>query len=203
MPSTIQLLSALYLVLPSLTSAASIPYTQGSYTASETVSATESASSALPTDAAFNSTEIALDRLASANGTDLLNSTLASNVSVSDTNVTALLEGYDLALLAYENGTAYIINEYAEVECTGVDECKVFLETVGVEEIECDGDDDEDEDDSDDCEYTDGQEIPETPEIPESPNGADGSDSPDSPDTPDSPDVSYNPFIESLSSVKN
>lgn len=200
MPSSIRMVAALYLVLPTLALGASIPPRPRGWWGSEataTESSTAAAASGTPVPAANVTLDGVSNAIVNSSETESMlenaNTTVVADINADSVNITDLLQGYDLALLAYPNGTAYIVDENAQVACTGVDECKAYLETVGVEEISCDGDDDDEDDDDEDCEYTDGQEIPETPETPENPNGADGSDSADTPDTSDSLDTPDSP----------
>lgn len=201
-----QFLSALVLVLPTLALGASIPITR-----SESATAAPEASPA-PLDGAeaWNGT-VAENNATVSNLTvmntvavptnetaSLLENASAPSGEVTSENVEEILKGYDLALLAYEDGTAYIVDKDAQVVCTGVDECKGYLESVGVDEIDCDEGDTEEE------ECTEEGEIPETPEIPEipeQPNGPDGADSPDTPDTPDTPDSPDTPDTGKLGNV--
>ena len=201
MPSSIRMITALYLVLPTLAYGASIPARPRNWWGSE-ATATESATAAAASGTDVPAANVTLEGLSNAvvnsSETEFMlenaNTTVVADISADSVNITDLLQGYDLALLAYPNGTAYIVDETAQVVCTGVDDCKTYLETAGVEEISCDGDEDEDEyEDEEDCEETDGQEIPETPETPENPNGADGSDSADTADTSDSDDTPDSP----------
>lgn len=191
------MIAALYLVLPTLAYGASIPARPRNWWGSEattTESATAAAASGTDVPVANVTLEGVSNALVNSTETESLlentNTTVVADITSDSVNITELLQGYDLALLAYPNGTAYIVDENAQVTCTGVDECKTYLENVGVEEISCDGDEDEDEYDDEECE--DG-EIPETPETPENPNGADGSDSDDTADTPDSYDTPDSP----------